>query len=110
MEEPFEKTPEEMKELAIAVVTGALNARALESQEGRLEQFAGDFHMLMEGITGADLFRLASLLGDLGASLVEHMAQLLDSSPQTVMQFLAQQMAGTPITENEDHEHGEGCC
>ena len=102
MLDSMDKTPEEMKELAIAVVTGALNARALEDQNERLEQFASDYNMLMQGITGGDIFRLASLLADLSSSLVEQIAQLLDSKPETVMTYLAQQMANTPITQNDD--------
>jgi hypothetical protein len=98
----MDKTPNEMKELAVATVTSALNARSLESQEDRIKQFASDYHMLMEDADGADMFRLSSLLADLSASMIEMMAHMMDSKPETVMAYLAQQMAETPIAENEE--------
>lgn len=91
--------PEQMKRLAIGAVTAALNARALESSDERMTQFASDWKMLLTDTNGTDVYRLASLLADLASSLVQHLALLLGSDSEQVMQYLAQQMYGTPITE-----------
>lgn len=91
--------PEQMKRLAIGAVTSALNARQIEDPQGRIDQFASDYKMLLADINGTDLYRLASLLADLSGSLVEQMAALLQVDPPKVMQYLAQQMLDVPITE-----------
>lgn len=93
---------EQLKLLCIGAVTSALNARAHEDPQERIDQFVGDYKMLLEGINGTDLYRLASLLADLSSSLVQQMAVLLDSSQETVMQYLAQQMFVANITEVEE--------
>ena len=97
-------SPEQMKSLAIGAVTSALNARGLEDSVDRMNQFASDYKMLLDGVSGTDLFRLASLLADLSSSLVQQMAALLDTSSDKVMQYIAQQMLGAPITEVGDEE------
>lgn len=90
---------EGMKRLAIGAVTSALNARALEDPQERIDQFASDWKMLMADANGTDIYRLASLLADLSSSLVQQMAVLLGTDSEQVMQYLAQQMYQAPISE-----------
>ena len=93
---------DQLKALTIGAVTSALNARAQEDPQDRIEQFASDYKMLLEGITMTDLYRLASLLADLSSSMVQQIAALLGTSQDNAMQYIAQEMLGASVTEVEE--------
>lgn len=92
---------ETLQEIAIATVTSAVNARAQETMEERVRQYGDDFSILLDGMTGEDLFKLTSLLADLSGFLVGIIAQTRDVSPEVAMQFIAQQMMKTGMTDDE---------
>lgn len=89
---------EEIKQLAVAIVTSALNARALDGDE-RIERYQSDFVFLTENMTGDDFYRMASLLGDMAGSFVELIAEFSMSDPETAMIYLAKSMLNTPTQE-----------
>lgn len=91
---------DELKQLAVGVITSAVNARPLP-MDGRIDQFGKDFIMLTQGMTVGDLYRLCSLLADISGSFVEMLSDLSDNEPTEMMQFLAKQVLGTPTREND---------
>lgn len=99
--------PSDLKKLAIATITSALAARQQTDADVRHKQFSDEFLMLVDDITGTDLFRLTSLLADLGASIVEQLAHVLGSDSDKVMEYLAQQMLGTPMVNGDGETETE---
>ena len=83
---------ESLREVAVATVTSAVSARALESMEARIKQYGDDFSILLEDMTGDDLYRLTSLLADMSGFLVGLVAHTKEVSPEVVMRYIAQQM------------------
>lgn len=89
---------EEIKQLAVAVVTSALNARALEGED-RITRYQSDFVFLTENMSGDDFYRMCSLLGDMAGSFVELIADIAMSEPEETMIHLAKSMLDTPTKE-----------
>lgn len=93
---------ESLREIAVATVTSAVNARAAETIEERIEQYGDDFSILLEGMTHEDLFRLTSLLADMSGFLVGLIASSKDIAPEVAMQFIAQQMLAAGSVDSRD--------
>lgn len=93
-----------LREIAIATVTSAVNARAQETMEKRIEQYGDDFAILLDGMDGDDLFRLASLLADMSGFLVGLIAHTKDIAPEVAMQFIAQQMMTVATTDEDEND------
>lgn len=91
---------EELKQLAVGVITSAVNARPLPV-DGRIDQYGKDFIMLTQGMTVGDLYRLCSLLADIGGSFVEMLSDFSEVDTNEMMQFLAKQVLSTPTQEND---------
>lgn len=97
-------TSQELKETAVAVVTAALNARSCETVEARIDQYSHDFTMLLDDITGEELFRLTSLLADMNSFLLETLSHYLEIDRDVVMRYFAQNLTSAETTETDGEE------
>lgn len=94
-------SPQELKEIAVATVTAALNARSCETLEDRIDQYGHDFTMLLDDVPAEGLYRLSSLLADMNSFLVEILSRYLEIDKDVVMEQLAQNLTSSGITETE---------
>lgn len=98
---------QELKEVAVSLVTSAVNARSQDSADERASMYAQDFGILMDGAQVADLYRLTSLLGDMGAMLIEMLATTLDIPADVAVQYLVQNILEQEIETYKSRDDDE---
>lgn len=93
---------DEMKGLAIGVITSALSARDLGNEveiDQRVSQYAHDFNLMIEGVHPVDMYRLCSLLADTNAALIWSLSTALEVEPMEAMERLAKEIRNADTRE-----------